>query len=126
MRPGQCACPSCGEQIIRLFTATARLLVLDPNPSDDGTRIIEHHDGQLRARTLVGPDLPAPAGTGHRLHQCGPPPAPGVRCAALACPGSTVRLLDAYHPDCHPEVTDRQLVEQRARIAAQFKRRRKR
>jgi hypothetical protein len=112
--------------ILRLFTVTGRLVELEPEPSADGTRIIEIDLGRIRARTLTGPELPAPDGTGRRLHQCTSAAGPtGVRCASPACGCPDEPLVDAYHAVCHPEVTDKLLADQRATIARQFKRRRK-
>lgn len=126
MVPGQRSCEGCGQPIIRLFTLTLRLVDLDPLPSDDGTRVIVEQDGAIRVRTLTGPDLPAYDMPAHRAHAC-PDPGDqlGQACASPTCRRPLVPLLDAYHPECHPEVTDRLLADQRARIAAQFRPRRK-
>jgi hypothetical protein len=120
----QGACPLCEQPVIRLFTTTLRLIDLHPEPSDDGTRIIVEQDGWIRVRTLTGPDLPAPAGTGHRVHRC-PTVEQGEACASPVCRRPPVPLLDAYHPDCHPEVTDKLLADQRARIRQQFRRKKR-
>lgn len=123
MLPGQCECDDCGQLILRLFTVTGRLVELEPHTSDDGTRVIELDLGRIRARTLTGPELPAPEGTGRRLHLCTLAAGPeGVACASPTCWRPLTPLLDAYHPECHPEVTDQLLAERRARIAAQFRR----
>jgi hypothetical protein len=116
----QGACPDCEQPVIRLFTIHHRLIDLHPVPSDDGTRIIVEVDGWIRVRTLAGPDLPAPAGQGHRVHRC-PDVEQGEACASPVCRRPPVPLLDAYHPDCHPEVTDKLLADQRARIKGQFR-----
>jgi hypothetical protein len=117
----QGACPLCSEPVIRLFTIHLKLVDLDPDPSEDGTRIIVELDGGIRVRTLTGPDLPAPAGTGYRIHRC-PQPPEGERCASVHCRRPVgVPLLDAHHPECHPEVTDKLLADQRARMRQQFR-----
>lgn len=121
MAPGQRACEGCGATVLRLFTTTLRLVDLDPEPSEGGTRVIVEGNGGIRVRTLTGVELPALDGNAHRPHECEVPGEVGVKCAAVACPGRLVPLLDAYHPECHPEVTDRLLAEQRARIRAQFR-----
>jgi len=121
MAPGQGVCDNCSAAVLRLFTVTGRLVELEPEPSDDGTRIIELDLVRIRVRTLTGPELPAPDGTGRRLHQCPQPVEQGEPCASATCRRPLVPLLDAYHPDCHPEVTDKLLADQRARIRAQFR-----
>jgi hypothetical protein len=132
MRPGQRACEECGEQILRLFTISGQLVDLDPNPHDDGTRIVVTVAGDIRARTLTGHDLPAPAGTGHRQHWCPAKGDVGPSCANPRCSLPMARTMDgkpnrdSYHPSCEPWFQDLLLAEKRARINAQFKRPRKR
>lgn len=122
MAPGQSVCDDCRQPILRLFTWLGRLVELEPEPSDDGTRIIELDLGRIRVRTLTGPELPAPNGTGRRLHLCTTAAGPtGVRCASPGCWCPDEPLVDAYHAVCHPEVTDQLLAEHRATVRRQFR-----
>ena len=132
MRPGQGVCDDCHETILRLFTIGGRLIDLDPEPHDDGNRTIVTVAGDIRARTLTGTDLPAPAGTAHKVHWCPAKGPTGPPCANPRCDLPLPReiggkpCLWTYHPACEPEFTDQLLEEQRARVRRQFKPRRRR
>ena len=121
MAPGQGACDDCGAVILVLFTTSGHLAELDPEPVDDGTRLIVDLGGWIRARTLTGTELPHLDGPAYRLHRCEVPREVGAKCAGLACPGLVDPLVDAYHAVCHPEVTDQQLAEHRATVRRQFR-----
>lgn len=125
MAPGQGACDDCGAVILVLFTTSGHLTELDPEPVDDGTRLIVDLGGWIRARTLTGTELPHLDGPAYRLHRCPQPEQPAA-CAYDGCRRPDVPLIDGvHHPECHPEVTDKLLADQRARIRSQFKRSRK-
>lgn len=117
---GQGECDNCGQLVVRLFTPGSVLVELDPHPHPDGTRAVVRDGMWIRVLTLTGTDLPYLDGPAYNLHRC-PQPAQPVACASPTCRRPAVPLLDAYHPDCHPEVTDRLLADRRARIASQFK-----
>lgn len=131
MGPGQSVCDDCHQPILRLFTLTGRLVDLDVEPHPDGTRIITTVDGDIRARTLTGHDLPAPDGTGHKLHYCPAREPAGPSCGNPACSipmprDIAIRERWTFHPCCEPEYLE--LIEQarRKRIRAQFRRHKKR
>jgi hypothetical protein len=99
-------CTSCGRPILTLMTEGGTIRHLNPDPVDHGNHIIVKVGGTVRARVLTGNHPPAPAGTGHRVHQC-PPPAPrGPACSACLEPMDRDRAHAekwATHPTCDPD-----------------------
>ena len=111
-------CSLCGAEVRRVITLGAIIRDLEPEPRPAGNHIIVTNDqGEIRAKVLTGPELPAEQDA-YVIHKCPPKPvaATGPACAACGLPMHAELAASQgwrTHPSCvDPEDAKREALQQ--------------